>query len=254
MSIAPPALRRGAAQGSGPRFASFHSMASLPFMIRDFAPDEKPRERLLDHGSHSLSDAELVAVLLRSGCPGVSAVDMARDLLTQYGGLDGLLVAPVAGLYRHGLGPAKAATLLAAVEIGRRMARAELPPRRPLGRPGEVARYLVLRYGTRDQEVMGALFLDARNRLIGERDIFHGTLSRAAVEPREILKEGLLRGAAGVVLFHTHPSGDPSPSAEDILFTRRMAEAGDVVGVRLLDHLVLGGGGRWVSLKQRGAW
>jgi DNA repair protein RadC len=88
---------------------------------------------------------------------------------------------------------------------------------------------------------------------MGEKEIFRGTLSRAAVEPREILKEGLLRGAAGILLFHTHPSGDPSPSADDLLFTRRLAEAGEVVGVRLVDHMILGGGGRWVSLHQRGA-
>ena len=100
---------------------------------------------------------------------------------------------------------------MAAVEIGRRLARAELPRREPLNRPASVARYVNLRYGASDQEVMGALFVDIRNRLLGEREIFRGTLNRAAVEPREILKEGLIRGAAGVVLFHTHPSGDPSP-------------------------------------------
>ena len=121
-------------------------------------------------------------------------------------------------------------------------------------RPAEVARYLLLRYQQRDQEVMGAVFLDARHRLIGEREVFRGTLHRAAVEPREILKDCLLRGASGVALFHTHPSGDPTPSAEDLLFTRRMAEAAEVIGVELVDHLVLGGPGRWVSLRERGAW
>lgn len=101
---------------------------------------------------------------------------------------------------------------------------------------------------------MGALFLDTRNRLIQDNEIFRGTLNRAAVEPRAILKQGLLRNAAGFVLFHTHPSGDPSPSAEDLAFTRRMANAGEVVGLRLVDHLIIGGGGRWVSLKKRGGW
>jgi DNA repair protein RadC len=229
-------------------------MGARPFIIRDAAQDERPRERLLGHGGQVLSDVELVAILLGTGSPGTSVVDLARIVLEGCGGLDGLSRAPASTLRRRGLGRAKTATLLAAVELGRRLARSELPARRPMGRPGEVARYLLLRYGNRDQEVMGALYLDTRNRLIAERDIFHGTLNRAAVEPREILKEGLLRGAAGVVLFHTHPSGDPSPSAEDVLFTRRMAEAGEVVGVHLLDHLVLGAAGRWVSLKQRGAW
>jgi DNA repair protein RadC len=117
-----------------------------------------------------------------------------------------------------------------------------------------VVRYLALRYHLRDQEVMGAVFLDARNRLLGDCELFRGTLHRAAVEPREILKECLLRGAAGVVLFHTHPSGDPSPSTEDLLFTRRMEVAAEVVGVRLVDHLVVGGAGRWLSLLRRAAW
>jgi DNA repair protein RadC len=101
---------------------------------------------------------------------------------------------------------------------------------------------------------MGALFLDLRHGLLGEREIFRGTLHRAAVEPREILKQCLLRGAGGLVLFHTHPSGDPTPSAEDLLFTRRMADAAAVVGVELVDHLVLGSTARWVSLRERGGW
>ncbi len=115
-----------------------------------------------------------------------------------------------------------------------------------------MARFLVLRFQQRDQEVMGALFFDVRRQLLGEQEIFRGTLHRAAVEPREILKECLLRGAGGVVLFHTHPSGDPTPSYEDRQFTRRMAQAAAVVGVELLDHLVLGATGLWVSLKRQG--
>jgi DNA repair protein RadC len=117
-----------------------------------------------------------------------------------------------------------------------------------------VATYLALRYCGLDQEVMGALFLDTKNHLLAEREIFRGTLSRTAVEPRAVIKQGLLCDAAGLLLFHTHPSGDPSPSAEDLLFTRRMVEAGDLMGIRLVDHLVVGGAGRWVSLRERRAW
>jgi len=195
-------------------------------------------------------------VLLRTGSRGVSALQMAMDLLRENGGLAGLLTATPHSLRRLGLGPAKAAALLAAVEVGRRLARDQLLDREPLTRPVDVARYLALRYHTCDQEVMGALFLDARNRLLGEREIFRGTMSRIAVEPREILRECLQRGAAAVYLFHTHPSGDPSPSAEDLLFTRRMAEAAGIVGLRLADHVVVGSQGRWVSLRERaqGAW
>ncbi len=101
---------------------------------------------------------------------------------------------------------------------------------------------------------MGALYLDTRNRLLAERELYRGTVNRAAVEPRAILKEGLLHGACGMVVFHTHPSGDPSPSPEDLAFTRRLSEGGELVGVRLVDHLILGGVGRWVSLRERGAW
>ena len=222
-------------------------------MIRELPAGERPRERLLRQGGSSLSDSELLAVLLRTGRAGVSVLQMAMDALRESGGLTGLLTATPHSLRRSGLGPAKAATLLAAVEIGRRLAREQLDSE-PLSRPADVARYLALRYHTCDQEVMGALFLDARGRLLGEREMFRGTLSRMTVEPREILRECLQRGAAAIYLFHTHPSGDPSPSAEDLLFTRRMAEAAEIVGVRLIDHVVLGHRGRWVSLKEKSAW
>jgi DNA repair protein RadC len=216
---------------------------------------ERPRERLLEHGAAALSDAELVAVLLRTGGPGRNALAMARDLLADHGGLLGLVGADPDDLMGDGLGPAKASTVLAAVELGRRFARRELPDRELHAQPAAVARYLGLRYGQRGQEVVGALYLDIRNRLIGEREIFRGTLNRSAAEPREILKEALILGAAGVVVFHTHPSGDPTPSFEDLAFTRRVAEAGEMVGVELLDHMILGGGGaEWVSLRERGAW
>jgi DNA repair protein RadC len=221
--------------------------------IRDLPPSERPRERLLLLGPASLSDAELVAVLLRTGRPGVSALELARDLLCGLEGLPGLLGIDSGGLRRCGLGEAKAATLMAACELAARLARAELPLRPALGRPVAAARYLLLRYGCPDQEVMGCLFLDARHRLIAEREVFRGTLNRAAVEPRPILKEGLLRSAAGLLLFHTHPSGDPTPSPEDLAFTRRLAEAAEIVGLSLVDHLVLGGVDRWISLRERGS-
>jgi DNA repair protein RadC len=222
--------------------------------IRELAPDERPRERLLAHGGSGLSDSELVAVLLRTGVRGRSALDLARELLVAAGGLAGLVGGEARVLRRSGLGDAKLAAVLAAVELAARLARSQLPDREPLTSPAAVARYLLLRYGRADQEVMGALYLDSRNRLLAEREVYRGTLARAAVEPRGLLKEALLRGAAGLLLFHTHPSGDPSPSAEDLAFTRRLAEAGEAVGVRLVDHLVLGDASRWVSLRERGGW
>ena len=224
-------------------------------VIRETPQRERPRERLEEHESAGiLADAELIAILLRTGGPKKGVMEIARELLRDHGGLAGLLHARPRDLVCEGVGLAKAASLIAAVEIGRRLAKKDLSKRRPLARPGAVASYLALRYGTRDQEVMGALFLDVRNRLLGEQEIYRGTLDRATAEPREVLKEALLRGAAGVVLFHNHPSGDPTPSLEDVAFTRRMAEAGDAIGVKLIDHMILGAAGRWVSLKERGAW
>jgi DNA repair protein RadC len=225
------------------------------YMIRELPEGERPRERLLQQGGSSLADSELLAVLIRTGRRGASAIQMAMDLLRENGGLSGLLTATPHSLRRNGLGPAKAASLLAAVELGRRLVRDQLlDSEQPLSRPVDVARYLALRYHTSDQEVMGALFLDARNLLLGEREMFRGTLSRISVEPREILRECLQRGASSIYLFHTHPSGDPEPSAEDLLFTRRMAEAAEIVGLRLVDHVVLGHRGRWVSLREKSAW
>jgi DNA repair protein RadC len=224
------------------------------YLIRELPEGERPRERLLQQGGSSLADSELLAVLLRTGRRGASAIQMAMDVLRENGGLSGLLTATPYSLRRNGLGSAKAASLLAAVELGRRLAREQLLDHEPLSRPVDVARYLALRYHTSDQEVMGALFLDARSLLLGEREMFRGTLSRISVEPREILRECLQRGASAIYLFHTHPSGDPEPSAEDLLFTRRMAEAAEIVGLRLVDHVVLGHRGRWVSLREKSAW
>ncbi len=221
--------------------------------IRELPPTDRPRERLLREGPRALSDQELLAVLLRTGVAGHSVLELARQALRAVGGLRGLALAGASALLQRGLGPAKAAVLLAAVELSRRLAREEAFEREPLHSPDRVARYLTLRYRLLDQEVMGALFLDLRHRLIAERELFRGTLDRAAVEPRQVLKEALLLGAAGVLLFHTHPSGDPSPSPEDLSFTERMRAASELLGIRLVDHVILGSVGRWVSFKERGA-
>jgi DNA repair protein RadC len=223
----------------------------LSMTIRELPADERPRERLAAHGARALSDSELVAILLRTGCRGTTAIELARGILDAAGGLAGLPEVDRRLLRGRGLGPAKAATLLAAVELGTRMARAELPERHSLHRPAAAARYLALRHGRVDQEIMGAIYLDSRNRLMHELELFRGTINRAAVEPRAVLKEGLLIGAAGFLLFHTHPSGDPSPSAEDLAFTKRLEDAGEVVGLRMIDHLIVGRAGQWVSIQQR---
>lgn len=210
----------------------------------------KATDRILQHGPGAVTDAEALSVLLGHHGP-----EPARQILRDAGGLAGLPATwGGSSVAERQLSAATTARLLAAVEISRRMARAEIAEREPLSHPEAVARYLAVRRWLTTQEVMGALYLDTRNRLLAEREIFRGTLNRAAVEPRPILREGLALAAAGVILYHTHPSGDPAPSAEDLAFTRRLAEAGELVGMRLVDHLIVCPGERWCSLRQRGAW
>lgn len=223
-------------------------------LIAELPLDERPRERLLRNGPKALTDAELVAILLKNGRPGASVLEVAREILVSAGGLPGLAGACARSLRRNGVGQVKLATLLAAVEIASRMALAAVPDRQPLSRPAAVAKFIDLRYGRTGQEVLGALYVNVRQDLLEERELYRGTQHRASVEPREILRRGLLCGAAGLVMFHVHPSGDPAPSREDIAFTRRMARAGEIVGVEMVDHMIVGAGGAFVSLKERGGW
>ncbi len=227
------------------------SRSGLPSLIREMPPDERPRQRLLRSGGEALSDPEVLALVLGHGSRDVCSLELAREILEETSGLPGLVGIRPEALQRRGLGEVKAASVLAALELARRLARAEVPEREPMGRPDEVARYLALRYVLRDQEVMGALFLDTRRRLVGMAELFRGTLTRASVEPRQIIALALDRAAESVVVFHTHPSGDPSPTIEDIRFTRRLAEACEAVGVRLADHIILGGAQRWASFRDR---
>ena len=220
--------------------------------LRSIAVNGAPRERLLLRGACSLSDEELVAVLLGTGVRGQSVHQLAADVLTRLGGLQGLRTADAKAVALKGVGPAKAARLLASLELAVRLAASELPRRARMDCPESAARYLYLRYARFDQEVMGAAFLNVRNEMIHESEVFRGTLTRASVEPRTLLKEALLVGAAGVLVFHTHPSGDPSASNEDVFFTRRLSAACDALGVRLVDHLILGAPQRWTSMRREG--
>ncbi len=196
----------------------------------------------------SVSDVELVSSI---GDVSASQVEQMLDVVEGVGGLIGL---SVRGLVNTGLPRHAAIQLAAAVELSIRLAQIESLKTPVLGDPQAVARYLFLRYRKPMQEVMGAVFLNQRNRVLSDRVFFVGTLTRAAVEPRPILREGLCRGAAGIILFHTHPSGDPEPSAEDMNFTKRLAHAGEIMGIGLVDHLVLGSPNDWVSLRERGGW
>ncbi len=193
-----------------------------------------------------LSDAELVAEISGSS---VEEVEYVLDFVQGIGGLVGLSNSE---LRAYGMSSEATAAVTAATELFLRVARCEMEHGDALNNPDAVARYLFLRYRRPVQEVMGAVFVNQRNRVLADREFFRGTLTRAAVEPRPILREALQRGAAGVILFHTHPSGDPEPSAEDMAFTKRLAEAGEIVGVQLVDHLILGSPSRWMSMRMRG--
>lgn len=218
--------------------------------IADLPLDERPRERLSRHGASTLSDAELLALLLGSGTRGKSAVQLAREMLAD--GLPTLARKEWSATRRlHGVGDAKASRIAAAFELGRRLAAKIDEDIDAIRDPETLARALIARYSHHLQERLGAVFLDSKNRVIREREIYVGTLNSANVSTRDVLRWALEENAASIIIFHNHPSGDPAPSAEDILFTRKMAEAGKLMGVELLDHLILGAN-RYVSLRQRG--
>jgi len=220
--------------------------------VSDLPRSERPREKLIAQGARSLSDAELLAVLLRTGTARRPVLDLARRWLEEAGGLDRLVAADLQTiLAQPGVGPAKGAALAAALELGRRVAWRCLEGQPVLDRPEAVAEFLMRSYGLDRVEVFGVLTLDARNRLLRSHELHRGTRNRADVEPAEIFKCAIAENAHGVIAWHTHPSGDPSPSDDDLDLTRRLAEAGTLLNIALLDHLIIARGGH-VSLRRRG--
>ncbi|MFA6954962.1 MAG: DNA repair protein RadC [Thermoanaerobaculia bacterium] len=201
--------------------------------------DESPLDRLLRAGAESLSDAELVAVLLGS------KIEKARTLVC-----DGLpaFARTEWTARRHRMRPRESARILASLELGRRLSSWSENPRDPVRDPTMLARSLVARYGHHVQERVGAVYLDAKSRVIREREIFVGTLNSTTVSTRDIIRHAIDDHAAGLIVFHNHPSGDPSPSGEDLVFTKQLVDAGKLLGVDVLDHLILGIN-RFVSLK-----
>ncbi len=218
--------------------------------ISDWPAAERPRERLLAKGAATLSDAELVAVLLRTGIAGKSAVELARDLLKKYQGVTRMLEAADLTATK-GLGPAKRAQFAAALELVRRSLDEKLKESSALTSPGAVRDYLRLTLGRREHEVFVCIWLDARHKVIAFEEAFHGTLTQTSVYPREIVKAALARNAAAVIFAHNHPSGAAQPSQADELLTRNLKEALALVEVKVLDHFIVAGN-QAISFAERG--
>jgi DNA repair protein RadC len=220
--------------------------------ITDWPEGERPREKLLARGAESLSDAELLAIFLRVGVAGKTAVDMARELLTQFGSLNRLFAASrIECIARHGLGDAKYAQLQAVMEMSKRALSESMQDRDSMSSPAAVRDYLRLRLGGLDHEVFIGVFLDAQNRVLRSEELFRGTLTQTSVYPREVVKRALAHNAAGIILAHNHPSGVAEASQSDRWLTEQLRQALALVDVKVLDHFIVAGN-QSVSFAERG--
>lgn len=227
-------------------------MQSETIMIRDYPEDERPRERFIQNGPESLSNHELLAILLRTGTKEESVLQLANRLLTNFEGLRFLKEATLDEFTEiKGIGKAKAIQVLAAVEIGRRISSLAYDDRYVIRSPEDGANYVMNDMRFLSQEHFVCLYLNTKNQVLHKKTVFIGSLNASIVHPREVFKEALRRSSASVICLHNHPSGDPAPSREDIDVTKRLAEAGKIIGIELLDHLIIGEN-KFVSLKEKG--
>lgn len=211
------------------------------YRIKDIEESQRPRERLENQGAPALSDAELIAILLRVGMKGMSAVQMGQRLLYCFEGLEGLQRVTFTELCQvEGVGPAKAAQIIAAIELGGRIARKQPGDRVLITSPQDVADQVRYKMVSLEQEELWVLLLDSRNQLIRNEQLYRGSLNSSSVRPAEIYKSGIRHNAASLIIVHNHPSGDPSPSPEDIQLTRMLIEAGNMLELPILDHVIVG--------------
>jgi DNA repair protein RadC len=228
------------------------STSTNTLMIRDFPQDERPRERFIQNGPQSLSNHELIAILLRTGTKEESVLQLSNRLLTHFEGLRQLKAATLEEMTEiKGIGSAKAIQILAAVEIGRRIANINYTDRYVIRSPEDGAKYVMNDMRFLTQEHFVCLFLNTKNQVIHKQTVFIGSLNASIVHPREVFREALKRSAASIIALHNHPSGDPTPSREDIEVTKRLVECGKIIGIDLLDHLIIGEN-KFVSLKEKG--
>lgn len=213
------------------------------YRIHDMSAQERPRERLLECGAHALSQRELLAIILRNGKRGKSSLDLATDILNRFeNSFERLSRATANELCSiPGIGPAKAAELLAVIEFGKRIANQEKPRRFKISSPHDVAAYYARCFGGEEQEKLHILLLNTKNEIISDFTSSVGTLDQAISHPRDIFRRAIRENAKQIVLIHNHPSGDPTPSREDIANTKKLVEAGKIIGIEVLDHLVIGG-------------
>lgn len=220
--------------------------------MKDLSPDDRPREKLLRLGASALGDNELVAIVLGSGRHRADALAVANELLACRGGVHGLMRSAADDLARvAGIGPVRAAQLLAAVELGRRTLAHAPGARIQLRTPREAAAYLMPAFAARPVEQFGIVLLDTRHRVLRTSLLAVGTLNTTVVQPRDVFREAAVGSAAAIVAFHNHPSGDPTPSADDVELTRRLVAAGALLGIEVVDHIVLGDV-RYCSFKEMG--
>ena len=229
-------------------------MANLQgnYRIMDITSDERPREKLASSGAQSLAEEELLAILLRTGIQGENAVAMGRRLLDDFGGINGIHQASFDDFcMAKGVGPAKAAQIKAAIELGRRLQVVTGEERPTISSPHDVARLVQYEMMGLPQEHLWVLLLNTKNQVTSIQKIYQGTLNSSTVRIAELFKAAITKNAAGVILVHNHPSGDPSPSAEDIRLTRAVVEAGKLLDIEVLDHIVIGFADQFTSLKQK---
>jgi len=227
-------------------------LLKTPLMIRDYPEEERPRERLVKEGPETLSNQELLAIILRTGTKQESVLQLSYRIIQYFEGLRLLKDASIEELTSlNGVGTAKAVQLIAAMELGRRVSRLQLEERYTIRSPEDGANYVMEDMRFLSQEHFVCLYLNTKNQVLHRQTVFVGSLNASIVHPREVFREAFRRSAASLICFHNHPSGDPTPSREDIEVTKRLAECGKMLGIDMLDHIIIGDQ-KFISLKEKG--